>query len=222
MKILLLADEPAPRLWEYFRPERLEGVDLVLSAGDLPAEYLSFLTCFTHAPILYVHGNHDGRYEKEPPEGCECIEDTIYSFQGLRILGLGGSMRYRPHTPEYTMYSEKEMARRIKKLRFRLWKSKGFDLLLTHSPPQGVGDDEDLPHRGFAAFLELLDRYQPKYMVHGHVHANYTGGKFQRERQYGVTRVVNAWQDYILEIETPDPTAVPKMGKHEKRIMGIQ
>ena len=62
MKILLLADQADPMLWEHLDKRRLEGVELILSCGDLPAEYLSFLTCFTTAPILYIHGNHDGKY----------------------------------------------------------------------------------------------------------------------------------------------------------------
>ena len=92
MRILLLADKPERRLWDELDRRKLEGVDLILSCGDLPASYLSFLTCFTQAPILYVHGNHDVRYEKDPPEGCICIEDTIYVHEGVRILGLGGCM----------------------------------------------------------------------------------------------------------------------------------
>ena len=59
MKILAISDYESPALWDYFRPEKLEGIDLILSCGDLAAEYLSFLATFTHAPVLYVHGNHD-------------------------------------------------------------------------------------------------------------------------------------------------------------------
>ena len=59
MKILLLADQAEPTLWEHLDKRKLEGVELVLSCGDLPASYLSFLTCFTSAPILYIRGNHD-------------------------------------------------------------------------------------------------------------------------------------------------------------------
>ena len=44
MKILLLADQAEPSLWEHLDRRKLEGVELVLSCGDLPAEYLSFLT----------------------------------------------------------------------------------------------------------------------------------------------------------------------------------
>ena len=89
MKILLLADQAVPVLWEDLDRRKLEGVDLILSCGDLPAEYLSFLTCFTEAPILYIHGNHDDRYATHPPEGCICIEYQIYTYGGVRILGLG-------------------------------------------------------------------------------------------------------------------------------------
>ena len=110
MRILLLADQADPNLWEHLDKRKLEGVDLVLSCGDLPAAYLSFLTCFTPAPILYIHGNHDGRYEKNPPEGCTCIEDTIYVHNGVRILGLGGCMRYNRGQHQYT---EKQMVQRM-------------------------------------------------------------------------------------------------------------
>ena len=199
MKILLLADHAEPMLWEHLDRRRLEGIDLVLSCGDLPSEYLSFLTCFTHAPILYIHGNHDGKYEKKPPEGCICIEDTIYVHKGIRILGLGGCMRYNrgPH-----QYTDKQMMQRIRRLRFKLWRSKGIDILLTHSPAYQLGDDEDLAHRGFESFLYFIDKYAPKLMAHGHVHQSYRYD-FQRIRQRGETQVVNACGSYVFEIEPP-------------------
>lgn len=94
MKILAIADEESKYLWDFFEKSKLEGIDLILSAGDLDPRYLSFLATFTHAPVLYVHGNHDKIYDKVPPDGCICIDDDIYVHNGVRILGLGGSMRY--------------------------------------------------------------------------------------------------------------------------------
>ncbi len=198
MKILLLADQAEPTLWEHLNRSKLEGVDLILSCGDLPAEYLSFLTCFTNAPILYVHGNHDGKYKKKPPEGCICIEDTVYVHDGVRILGLGGSMRYNRGAHQYT---EAEMKRRLRRLRFKLWRSKGVDILLTHSPAYQLGDDKDLAHTGFETFLRLMDKYHPKLMAHGHAHQSYHYD-FQRVREYNGTRVVNACGYYIFDLET--------------------
>lgn len=197
MKIMFLADQAVPTLWEHLDRRKLEGVELILSCGDLPAEYLSFLTCFTHAPILYVHGNHDGKYEKKPPEGCICIEDKVYVHEGVRILGLGGSMCYNrgPH-----QYTELQMWRRVKKLFFRLWFTKGFDILLTHSPALGLGDDTDLAHRGFEIFLQLIDKYRPRVMAHGHVHQSYRFD-FKRERKHGDTLVINACGCYVLDLD---------------------
>lgn len=197
MRIMFLADQAVPTLWEHLDRSKLEGVDLILSCGDLPAEYLSFLTCFTHAPILYIHGNHDGKYEKKPPEGCVCIEDKVYVHNGVRILGLGGSMRYNcgPH-----QYTELEMWRRVRRLFFRLWYTKGFDILLTHSPALGLGDDADLAHRGFEIFLQLIDKYHPRVMAHGHVHQSYRFD-FKRERQRGDTLVINAFGHYVLDLD---------------------
>ena len=171
MKIMVLADVADKALWDYLDRRLLEGIDLVLSCGDLPAEYLSFLTCFTDAPILYVHGNHDKGYDRKPPEGCTCVDDDICVVGGVRVLGLGGSMRYRPNEPY--MHTERQMARRARKLWWKLHRHRGFDILLAHAPARGVGDMEDLPHRGFETFLTLMDRWQPRYLVYGHVHQEY-------------------------------------------------
>ena len=196
MKILLLSDREDPYLWDYYRPGCLDGIDLILSCGDLKAEYLSFLVTMGRAPVFYVHGNHDLHYAIEPPEGCDCIEDRIVEFNGLRILGLGGCARYCDRPFQYT---ERQMERRIARRRFDLWRAGGFDILLTHAPAVGWGDGEDYAHRGFECFNTLIDKYHPRYHVHGHVHLNYCFG-IPRTTQHGETTVVNAWGKYLLEI----------------------
>lgn len=195
MKILLLSDKECPTLWDYYQPGRLDGIDLILSCGDLNPNYLSFLVTMGRAPLLYVHGNHDGRYDKDPPEGCDCIEDKLVTVNGLRILGLGGSLRYNdaPH-----QYSERQMARRIRKLRFKLWRAGGVDIVVTHAPALGYGDDSDRAHRGFQCLLDLIDKYQPRYLIHGHVHMTYRRGP--RILQRGDTTIINAYERYLLEL----------------------
>ena len=196
MRVLLLADIESKALWDFYRREELEGVDLILSCGDLNAEYLSFLATKSSAPVLYVHGNHDAKYRTRPPEGCICVDDTVYNYKGLRILGLGGSMRYKDDDWQYT---ESEMRTRIKKLRFKIWRSRGFDILLTHAPAKDLNDGEDLPHHGFEIFNELMDKYEPNYFIHGHVHMNY-GRSHVREDERGKTRVINAFERYMIDI----------------------
>ena len=115
MRILTVSDYESPGLWDYFTPEKLDGIELILSCGDLKPQYLSFLATFAHCPVLYVHGNHDGRYAKDPPLGCDCVDGMLYEYKGLRILGLGGSMRYSGGEHQYT---ERQMAWRARKLAF--------------------------------------------------------------------------------------------------------
>ena len=146
MKILAVSDVPSDKYYEYYRPGMLKEFDLILSCGDLRSEYLEFLTTVVNVPLLYVRGNHDGRYDVKPPEGCVDIDDQVYNFRGLRILGLGGSYRYHGG-PD--MYTEKEMQKRIRKLKGTLLFTGGFDILLTHAPAEGYGDLDDLPHAGF-------------------------------------------------------------------------
>ena len=202
MRILAISDEPSQKLWGSRCREALEGVDLILSAGDLPPSYLSFLTCFTSAPVIYVHGNHDDIYEKKPPEGCLCADGKILLIGGVRILGLGGSFRYRPDC--VNMYTEPEMQSRILNLRRKLRATGGFDILLTHAPIRGVGDEDHPSHRGFECFGPLLDRYHPAVMVHGHMHQAYTAF-FQRERTYNGVPVINASTEYAFDLpETPN------------------
>ncbi len=196
LNILVLADCKSKLLYDYYDPERLKGIDLIISCGDLHPDYLSFFVTLCNVPLLYVRGNHDDRYEQKPPEGCICIEDDIYVHKGIRILGLGGSMQYIPKA--LNQYTEQQMVKRVKKLRFKLWKHKGFDILVTHAPAYQLNDLEDLPHRGFAVFRTLMEKYEPRFFFHGHVHSNYSR-KFKREDVFGKTKVINGYEYYIVK-----------------------
>ncbi len=198
MRILLISDEESPYLWEHYQPGRLDGIDLILSCGDLSPEYLSFLVTVGKAPVLYVHGNHDGKYKKRPPEGCECIEDTVINMDGIRILGLGGCLRYSPKAEH--QYSEREMTKRIRKLRSKIWFNRGVDIIVTHAPVRGLGDEDNLAHRGFEAFQKMLKKYSPRYWIYGHVHMSY-GMNHQRVIEHQNTTLINAYERYIIDVE---------------------
>lgn len=195
MKLLVISDAPDPGLWDYFSKDKLQGADAIISCGDLPASYLSFLVTVANRPLFYVHGNHDTKYEQQPPEGCDCIDGRVVEFKGYRILGLGGCMRYNNCGHQYT---ERQMRRRIFKLG-RALKRDGVDILVTHSPARGLGDMEDTCHRGFACFRELMDRFQPRYHLHGHVHLQYAPS-WPRVREYGATTIVNTSGKYFIEL----------------------
>lgn len=188
MNILAVSDVPARYYYDFYEPGKLDEFDLILACGDLSKEYLEFLATLAHCPLLYVHGNHDDGFDSRPPEGCICVEDQIYVWQGVRILGLGGSYRYRSGAH---MFTERQMRRRIHRVCFQLWRHKGFDILLTHAPARHINDFDAPAHRGFECFNTLLDRYQPRYFVHGHIHRNY-GMNIPQRTIHGSTTILNA------------------------------
>lgn len=197
MKILVVADEECPALWNECAKQRLREYDLIISCGDLKADYLSFLVSLARCPVLYVHGNHDTGYDRRPPEGCDCIDDKLVVYNGVRILGLGGCKRYHPGKYQFT---EKEMRKRIRKLWLPLLRCRGADILVTHAPAEGLGDAEDPAHWGFAALRTLVDRLKPRYMLHGHVHLRYDLSK-PRSLEHNGTTIINASERYVLELE---------------------
>ena len=204
MKILFISDEECPALWDFYVPGRLDGIDLIISCGDLRSSYLQFLVTMARCPLLFVAGNHDTHYDREPPSGCDCIDDAIVEYNGVRIMGLGGCRRYHPGKYQYT---ERQMRRRIRKLCLPLRRCKGVDIVVTHAPPEGLGDGEDPAHWGFASLRELLEKYHPSYLVHGHVHLRYDAS-LQRVRDYNGTTLINAFERYVLEI--PDRPVRPE------------
>lgn len=200
MKILAISDEESKYLWDFYERGKLDGIDLIISCGDLDPHYLSFLVTMSSVPVLYVKGNHDNKYDRQPPEGCTCIEDSIFVYNGVRILGLGGSMRYKGGPNQYT---EEQMKRRVRKLFWQILRHRGFDILVTHAPAYQVNDGEDLPHRGFRIFCDLMEKYKPKFFLHGHVHKSY-GKCYKQYDKYGDTHVINACGKCVFDFEAED------------------
>ena len=235
MKILAVADTEERSLWDHWNEntaERLSDVGLILSAGDLSADYLEFMVTMLNVPLVYVRGNHDGAYSEKPPGGCidadgrivevKCPDEggkTGYSrgeagLRSVRILGLGGSMRYKPGSDD--MYTEQEMSRRVMKAGLMLARDSvkgknGFDILLTHSPCKGYGDMDDFPHTGFECFEWLLTKYRPALHVYGHVHKEYRGASYTADPASGGSRV----SGYHSMIEHPSGTTLINAGGYQ-------
>lgn len=206
MRILAISDTPEGWLWERWDRERVAGVDLVISCGDLPATYLEHIVTLANVPLVYVQGNHDTAYDDHAPEGCVSIDGQLRDFRGLRVMGLGGSIRYNNEVHGFT---EAEMARKAARMALLASATGGVDLVVTHAPLRGYGDLDDLPHRGFEALGRLVERTRPRYLLHGHVHLEY--GRIERVREHPCgTTIVNVCGSYVLEI--PDETIGGRSG----------
>jgi Icc-related predicted phosphoesterase len=196
MKILTVSDRVEPILNDSFDANRFSGIDLIVSCGDLPPEYLTVITTRLQAPLFFVKGNHDIRYDLKPPDGCVDIHGKLVQFQGLKILGLEGSRWYNGGPNQYT---ERQMRRIIRNLKIGLWWQGGVDMVISHASPRHVHDAEDRCHKGFKSFNRLINHYAPKYFIHGHIHAHFD--KFaDRLTIIENTKVINSYGYTILEI----------------------
>lgn len=202
MKIMIVADVEDRLLYDFFKKERVEGVELIISCGDLKAGYLDFLMTMVNVPMVYVMGNHDDDYIKNPPTGAISIEDRIIKYKGYKIAGLGGSIKYNKR--HINMFTESQMRRRCRNLQFKAMLKGGIDILVTHSPVRGYGDLEEFSHRGFECFNDFLEKVRPTYMFHGHVHTNYHHSvKTENHHPCGTT-IINGCGYKIIELPDKD------------------
>ncbi len=218
MKILCVSDATDTLIYSLQAPLRYKDVDFVISAGDLPLRYYDYIQTILKKDVYYVYGNHNLENFARSVEnkgdiysvtlplcGGTLLENRVMNLKNhnLLIAGLGGSMLYNYGESQYT---ESQMRWRIARLIPRLMYNKKkygryLDILVTHAPPRGLGDGEDLCHKGFECFLSFMDKYKPKYLLHGHVHLDDMNAN--REILYNETKVVNVYKNHIIEDDFP-------------------
>lgn len=180
---------------------RYSDVDLIISCGDMPSHYLDFISTILGKPMLYVRGNHDERYGERPPGGID-LHNQVFNYRGLSFAGLEGCIRYNRGSIQY---SQREMFQQVvgyapRMAWHRLRRQRPVDFFIAHSPPRGIHDiEDDFPHRGFNAFLNYMNWYKPRYLLHGHVH---TWDRRKAVRTtYNSTTVININPYTILDVE---------------------
>jgi len=205
VKILAVSDLVVKSIYSSHTRERFGDVDIVLSCGDLPYSYLEYIATMLNRPCFFVHGNHDqpeytadGRTLTEPG-GWVNLDGRTVETRGVLLGGLEGSIRYKPRAP--FQYTESEMTYKVwcmtpALLMNRVLHGRYLDILITHSPPFGIHDGEDLPHRGFKALLGFIAHFRPRYLLHGHKHVY---GPETRRTRYLDTEIINVYPFRVIE-----------------------
>ena len=226
VRVLVIADEEAPNL--HVQALRDLAPDLVLSAGDLPWHYVEYVASCVDAPMVFVPGNHDPAIEQARrnrngtftadgmlcdgprPHGATNADQRVIEAGGLRIAGLGGCVRYKPGPNQYT---QREYAARARRLLRRAKRGGPVDVVLTHAPPLGLGDGDDRPHEGIEALHAVLERLQPSWLLHGHIHPY---GRRMPDRKVGPTIIRNVIPWRLVEIEPKSPHLVAPGSRDER------
>jgi Icc-related predicted phosphoesterase len=208
VKILAVSDRVIKSIYSTQVRERFADVDMVLSCGDLPYSYLEFIVSMLNVPSFFVHGNHDKlEYQSDgrvltTPGGWVDLDGRTVQSRGILLAGLEGSIRYKPEGGY--QYTEGQMTFKVwrmvpalllNRLRYGRW----VDILITHSPPLGIHDADDCCHRGFKVLRWFMDRFRPRYLIHGHKHVYGTEDRWTR---YRATEVINAYPSCVLDLDS--------------------
>lgn len=200
MRVLAISDEVTTAFYTNNLKDVIGEIDLLLGCGDLPYSYMEYMVTQTRVKhAYYVHGNHD-RPQRisenrilEKPGGWQNVDGKVAYDRQHRLLvaGLEGSITYAPRASY--QYTETEMVWRALRLVpqlliNRILHGRYLDILITHSPPQGIHDHPSGAHQGFAIFLRLMRWLHPRIMLHGHTH-RYGLGEWHT--WYEKTQVVN-------------------------------
>lgn len=206
-KILAVSDQVVERIYSTHLPRMYPDVDMIIGCGDLPYTYLEFILTVLGKPLFYVPGNHDpndtpNNATTRVAGGLNLDMKTIH-YNGLLLAGLGGSVRYRPDGSN--QHSQRSMYLRAFNLvpqliRNRIRHGRALDVLITHSPPAGIHDDDDPAHQGLRAINWVMRTFKPRYVLHGHTHFYRQNLAASRSEVNG-TSVINVYPYRLFEIE---------------------
>jgi Icc-related predicted phosphoesterase len=203
MKILCVSDIEDAAVYNSEIKNVFPATDFIMCAGDLRMEYMDFIVSTLNVPAFFVFGNHHVAYQEKTEHGARHAGFTVLrektKYGTLLVAGADGCMRYNLGACQF---NEKEMKHKLRSLMPALLYNKlrygrYLDIFLTHSPPEGINDQEDLCHRGFDCFKSFLNKIRPRYMLHGHIHLRDLNT--QRIAHFEDTTIINVFGHYVLD-----------------------
>ena len=147
-----------------------ETADLAILAGDL-AQRRQGLTDFVEpfeaiaGKLVMVAGNNESLDELRAATSATVLHGETANRDGVAVAGIGGAIP-PIHVPTFQSYNIEEDAAEA-----LLDQIHEADILISHSPPHGIGDVFD-GHisMGSAAVRRAAERLRPKLLLCGHVH----------------------------------------------------
>lgn len=181
--------------------------DILIHAGDATFmgreheifQFAKWFNSLPHKNKIFCAGNHDFLFERNrsraeaillgtatdlweapPANPCIYLQDSEVMLEGIRIYG----SPWQPWFYDWAFNLQRGPEIRAK------WDMipDGIDILITHGPPYGFGDQVPSGERvGCVDLLDTIERIKPKLHICGHIHLGY--GVYQTKVD---TKVVNA------------------------------
>lgn len=158
MKILHYSDANSKEFASLY-----DQCDILFTTGDLTHFELNHLDHVAQKkPAFGVYGNHDsGLYMDEL--GIMNMHNNIYEYQGMKIGGFQGCLKYKTSSLMYTEEEAKYFSENFPKV----------DVLLLHAGGKDLLDDPtDNVHVGSIYIRNYILEKQPRYVFVGHQYSN--------------------------------------------------
>ena len=195
--------------------------DLFIHAGDLCRHgdldelrrAAAWIASLPHRHKIVVAGNHDWAFARDPAAARALIAATYLQDSGTTIDGLriyGSPWQPAFHDWAFNLPRGAPLAAK--------WATipSGLDILITHSPPEGIGDDFTLLGRAGCSDLRArVAVVRPRLHLFGHIHQD--GGLWESDGT--VFANVTTWEcsrgATVIDIDTKavTPVSVPAHGR---------
>lgn len=161
--------------------------DVFVHAGDLCRGgrldelrvVAAWLRGLPHRHKIVVAGNHDRCFEREREAAVAALGPEITYLQDSEVVFDGLSFWGSPWQPAFNNWAFNLPRGEVLAERWRLIPS-GIDVLITHGPPHGIGDDSgDSERGGCEELLSAVRRVRPLLHIFGHIHQD--GGLWQQD-----------------------------------------
>ncbi len=206
---LAVSDDPDPALGHAKNRADLGRLDAIVGCGDLEPDYLGFLADAFCVPLCYVRGNHDkgGRWDDTVARNAPrpLASGRIHRLNGVSVAALEWPGLRHGDRRRHDRSAWADVLRVVGRRGFARLAGVAQPLVvISHAPPQGIGDREaDTYHAGYDGYRWLLERSDPPLWLHGHVSpASVDSWRVVHEQ----TEVVNVTGAVLVEIQPPCAT----------------
>jgi len=162
----------------------VQEIDLLISLGDLMDQSIfRAIELYRPAHVLAVRGNHD---QDEPfPKPIKDLHLQLTEINGLLFAGFNGCWKYKEQG--MYLYTQDQASRLLNKF-------PSVDVFIAHNSPWDVHERDKDVHQGFEAFINYIERVQPRYFFHGHQHVN-------QVTVIGETQIVGVYGEIVIDID---------------------
>lgn len=165
---------------QHYNSESLPAGDILIHGGDMTRSgtleeveaFNAWLGTLDFQHKLVIAGNHDWCFQRKATRARQLLTHGVYlEDSGVEIAGLyfWGS----PWQPDYNDWAFNLPRGRMLAEKWQLIPAQ-TDVLITHGPPYGIGDQiHSGEHVGCQDLLQRVRLIQPRVHIFGHIHEAY-------------------------------------------------